>query len=80
LLGADPATVKEPELKKVQPELLEMFGGGYLMYHPGDNSILYSQEIDRGQLAHEFAHAVMWQSPDMNGESESIAQWVEQEV
>ena len=81
LLDVDPATVREPVLKQVSLNLIEMFGGGYAMYHPGDNAILYAAEIDRGMLAHEFAHAVCWQSPDYNdGDNEARCQWVEQNI
>lgn len=81
LLDVDPDTVKMPEIKRASPQLIELFNGGSFMYHPGDNTILCGEKIDRGQLAHEFAHAVCWQSPDYNdGDNESRAQWVEQNI
>lgn len=81
LLDVDPVTVKMPQVLIAQPEIIDLFGGGVLMYHPGDNKILLSGDYTQGQLAHEFAHAVCWQSEEYNdGDNESRCQWVEANI
>ena len=81
LLDVDPTTVVMPSLKVASPQVIELFGGGSFMYHPGDNSILMGEEMNRGKLAHEFAHAVCWQSPDYDdGDNEARCRWVEANI
>ena len=81
LLNVDPATVKQPAIKEASPVIADLFGGWSCVYHPGDNMILTSGNYDSGHIAHEFAHAVCWQSPDYSdADNEARAQWVEQNI
>lgn len=80
LLEVDPATVKQPKVV-VAPDLLSLFGGDSLMYHPGDNAVLSDGSHDFRQLAHEFAHAVIHQSPKFTEkDTEHIPRWVDEKI
>ncbi len=84
VLGVAPSTVAKPRIKSVSRTMLELFGGGRaapLIYLPGDNTIMVSGEVYSSQIAHEMAHAVIWQSPKFaDKQDEYLPQWVEQQV
>jgi hypothetical protein len=80
VLGVDPDSIRQPKVSLVPYGVIELFGGQGIMYHKGDNTIMISEKVDRGQVAHELGEAAVWLSPDFDNYSEDLAKMVEQEV
>ena len=80
VLGIDVDTIRQPRILLVPYGIIELFGGSGIMYHKGDNTIMVSEKVDRGQVAHELGEAAVWLSPDLENFSEDLAKMVEQEV
>ena len=79
----DPATVRRPNVFITQPDLIYIFSGdrrshGPALYVPSCNTVMVTPDYDRGHLAHEFAEAVVYQSPAITfKETEDYARYVE---
>jgi hypothetical protein len=81
LLEVDPETVREPTVQEAPEALINVFGGWHAVYIPHANKILVLEDCGRGHLAHEFAEAVVYQSPKFTfKDTEDFAQWVEQNI
>ena len=85
-LNVDPATVKMPHIFVTQPDLIYVFSGdrrsyGPALYVPTCNTIMVTPDYDIGHIKHEFAEAVVYQSPEITfKDTEDYAKDVEQNI